>query len=230
MMFKSNNRLIRRTPVSKMDTVKARQDIVGKERDLDLLQRAEQCWMNLDDFREQGDRAVEFTYGDQWSDRIKVNGNVMTMREYCEKEGNIVLQTNQIKNKVDTIVGVMVKEKNEPICNAHDRDEQQYGEVMTTALQANCKKNKMEPLYIKFMKDLCIRGLAASKESYDYRNGRLDSWTDYVEPNCIFFDSQMTDPRFWDIHLIGQFFDMTFEQLTAKFAKTKNDYDILKEI
>ena len=230
MMFKSNNRLIRRTPVSKMDTVKARQDIVGEERDLDLLNRAEQCWMNLDDTREQGDRAVEMTYGDQWSDRIKVNGKVMTMREYCEKEGNIVLQTNQIKNKVDTIVGVMVKEKNEPICNARDRDEQQYGEVMTTALQANCNKNKMESLYIKFMRDLCLRGLAVSKESYDYKYGRLDSWTEYVEPNCIFFDSQMADPRFWDIHLIGQFFDMSFEDLTAKFAKTANDYDILKEI
>lgn len=226
----TDKRLIRRVPVSKMDTVKARQEIVGKERDLTLLEKAEQCWMNFDDFRVQGDRAVEFTYGDQWADRIKVNGVVMTMREYCQKMGNIVLQTNQIKSKVDTIVGVMVKEKNEPVCNARDRDEQQYGEIMTTALQANCNKNKMEALYIKFMKDLCIRGLATSKESFEYRNGRLDSWTDYCEPNCIFFDSEMTDPRFWDIHLIGQFFDMTFEQLTARFAKTPKDYAILKDI
>lgn len=213
-----------------MDTVKARQEITGKERDLPLLERAEQCWMNLNDFREQGDRAVEFTYGDQWADRIKVNGEVMTTREYCQRMGNIVLQTNQIKSKVDTIVGVLVKEKNEPICNARDRDEQQYGEIMTVALQANCNKNKMETLYVKFMKDLCIRGLAASKESFEYRNGRLDSWTDYCEPNCIFFDSEMTDPRFWDVHLIGQFFDMTFEQLTARFAKTPDDYAILKDI
>lgn len=213
-----------------MDTVKARQEIVGKERDLPLLEKAENCWLNLGDFREQGDRAVEFTFGDQWADRIKVNGVVMTMREYCQKMGNIVLQTNQIKSKVDTIAGVMVKEKNEPVCNARDRDEQQYGEIMTTALQANCNKNKMETLYVKFINDLCIRGLAISKEAYEYRNGRLDSWTDYCEPNCIFFDSEMTDPRFWDIHLIGQFFDMTFEQLTARFAKTPKDYAILKEI
>ncbi len=213
-----------------MDTVKVRQDLVGTEKDLPLLETAETCWINQSDFREQGDRAVEFTYGDQWADRIRVNGEVMTTREYCQRMGNIVLQTNQIKNKVETIVGVMVKEKNEPICNARDRDEQQYGEVMTTALQANCNKNKMEALYIKWMKDLCIRGLAASHESYDYRHGRFDSWTDYCEPNCMFFDSEMTDPRFWDIHLIGQFFDCTPENLAARFAKTPEDYARLKDM
>lgn len=222
--------LIRKVPVAKMNSVSERQSIIGKERDTALLDRCEQCWLNLSDFREQGDRAVEFTYGDQWADKIRVNGVVMTQREYAQKMGNIVLQTNQIKNKVDTIVGVLVKEKNEPVCNARDRDEQQYGEIMTNALQANCNKNKMDNLYIKFMKDLCIRGLAVSKESYEYRNGRLDSWTDYCEPNCLFFDSEMSDPRFGDISLIGQFYDMPFEQLTARFVKTKEDYSLLHEI
>lgn len=223
-------RLIRRVPIREMDTVKARQSLVGKKSDLALLERCELLWGNMSDFREQRARAVRFTYGDQWADKIEVNGVVMTQREYLQQSSNMVLQTNQIKNKVDTIVGVMVKEKNEPICNARDRDEQQYGEVMTATLQANCNKNKMESLYIKFMKDLCIGGLALARESYEYKNGRLDSWTEYCEPNCIFFDSEMTDPRFWDINLIGQFFDLPFEQLVARFVKEEKDYSTLKEL
>lgn len=213
-----------------MDSVKSRQDTVGKKTDLPLLEKAEECWLNLSDWRKQGDRAVEFTYGDQFADLLKVNGELMTMREYCEKQGNIVLQTNQIKNKVETIVGVMVKEKNEPVCNARDRAEQQYGEVLTTALQANCNRNKMEALYIKFMKDLSIRGLAFSHESWEYRFGRFDSWTDYVEPNCGFFDAEMTDPRFWDVHLIGQFFDLTKQQILSRFAKAPGDYERLEKM
>lgn len=223
-------RLIRKASVKEMDTVRSWQNVEGKEKALPLLERCEQLWMNLEDFRQKRARALRFTYGDQWGDMIEVDGVQMTQREYLQQKGNIVLQTNQIKNKVDTIVGVLVKEKNEPICNARDRDEQQYGEVMTEALQANCYKNKMEALYIKFMKEMCLGGLAVSKEVYEYRDSRLDSWTDYREPNYIFFDSEMSDPRFWDISLIGEFYDMPFEHLAARFAKSERDYAILRDL
>ena len=223
-------RLIRKVPLREMDTVKARQKVVGKERDLALLERCEQLWMNLEEPRRQRARARRFTFGDQWGDLIEVNGKTMTQREYLQAQGNVVLQTNQIKNKVDTIVGVLVKEKNEPICNARDRDEQQYGEIMTTALQANCYKNKMEALYIDFMKDMCLGGWAIAKEIWERRFGRYDSWTDYRNPNYIFFDSDMIDPRFWDISLIGEFYDIPPEALAAKVVKNERDYALLKDI
>lgn len=223
-------RLIRKASVKEMDSVKNWQSVVGKKTALPLLQRCEQLWLNLEGFRQQRARALRFTFGDQWGDLIEVDGETMTQRKYLQKLGNVVLQTNQIKNKVDTIVGVLVKEKNEPICNARDRDEQQYGEIMTTALQANCNKNKMEALYIKWMKEMCLGGLAVGKEVYEYRDARLDSWTDYREPNCMFFDSEMTDPRFWDISLIGEFYDMPFDHLASRLAKNEADYSKLRDI
>lgn len=229
-----SNRLIpRKVNLGDMDSVKARQKVVGKEKDLHLLKRCNDLWENLRDFRERGARANRFAYGDQWGDLIEVNGKVMTQGEYLRRQGNVVLQTNQVKSKVDTIVGVMVKEQNEPVCNARDREEQQYGEIMTTALQANCNKNKIQDLYEMFMKDICLRGLAVAYESYDDYSGpdrRLDSWTKYCNPNMVFLDSEMTDPRFWDMTIIGQFFDLSFEELTARFAKTEKDYAILKTI
>ena len=228
------SRLIKRKVTLKdMDTVKARQKKVGLERDPQLVERIERLWDNMSDFREKLARATRFTYGDQWGDTIEVNGMVMTQRQYLMKQGNAVIQSNQIKSKVDTIVGVMVKEKNEPVCNAHDRSEQQYGEVMTMTLQANCNKNKIEGHYIKWMKDLCLGGLAVARESWDDVSGperKLDSWTKYCNPNQVFLDSEMNDPRFWDMTIIGQFFDMSFEDLAAMFAKSAKDYAILRDI
>lgn len=231
--MQSKHRLIRRVSVTDMDTVKTRQKRVGRERDVQLLERCQTLWNNLSEFRERRARVTRFTYGDQWGDLITVNGETMTMRKYLMDTGNVVLQTNQIKSKVDTIVGVLLKEQNEPLCSAHDPNEQQYGEVLTAGLQANCNKNKMEALYTLWTKDMCTGGMAIAHESYDAHGGpdnRMDSWTSYVNTNQVFFDSAMSDPRFWDLTIIGQFFEMSFEQVTAKFARNEKDYAILKAI
>lgn len=232
--MQSQKRLIRKVPTNTdMDSVKARQKKIGLERDQHLLERIDRIWENMSAFREQRARATRFAYGDQWADIIEVNGTVMTQREYLRRQGNVVLQTNQIKSKVDTIVGVMDKERNEPICFARDRDEQQYGEVLTEGLKANCNKNKMSELHIKWLKDLCLGGLAIAYESYDDTSGpsgRLDSWTRYCNPNQVFFDSEMNDPRFWDISLIGQFYDLSFEDLCAKFVRSERDFGLLRDI
>jgi len=216
-----------------LDSVKARQAKVGKERDVQLLERCERIWDNMDDFRKERARADRFIYGDQLADLIEVNGEKMTQREYLLKTGNVALQNNQLKNKVETIVGVIVKEENEPICNAIDRKEQQYGEVITAGLKANCDKNQMSILYEMFMKEMCGGGLAVAKESYDATSGptsRLDSWTHFVNPNQVFFDAEMIDPRFWDIKIIGQFFDKSRGEVEAMFARSKKDVALIREI
>lgn len=233
-MFKATRLIKRDASLRDIDSVKARQTKLNfKDKDVALLRRCERVWGNLDEFRKQRARGVRFAYGDQWADIITVNGKSMTYREYLMRQGNVVIQTNQIKNKVDTIVGVMVKDKSEPVCHAIDRDEQQYGEVMTVALQANCEKNLLTELEIKFLKDVCIGGLAVAHESYDDTSGpnrRLDSWTTYCNPNQVFFESEAVDPRFWDVTLVGQFFDKSFEEVCAMFVRKPSDYGMLRDI
>lgn len=215
-----------------MDSVKYRRKKLGidKETDHQLLIRCETLWNNLYEFREQRARAMRFTYGDQWGDYITVNGKTMTQKEYVSRQGNVALQSNQIATKVNTIAGLMVKEQNEPVCNARDRKEQQYGELLTQALHANCNKNKINILYISAMEEFIIGGLTVMRESYDWRNGRHDSWTDIVNPNYFFFDSTMKDPRFWDASLMGEIHDIPFNELCAKFVTSESDYDLLKDI
>lgn len=233
-MFKAEHLIRRKSTPAEMDSVKVRKkELRVKEKDAALLKRCENLWMNFAEFREQRRRGNRFYDGDQWGDLITVNGKTMTYREYLTQTGNVVIQTNQIKNRVDTIAGLRVKERTEPVCHAIDRDEQPYGELVTEGVQANSDKNRMPELELKWIKDVCNGGLAAAYESYDDHSGpdrRLDSWTQYVNPNRIFFDADGVDPRYWDLSIIGVVRYGSREDICAQFVREPGDYDMLKAI
>lgn len=208
-----------------------------KKRDIPLLERARNAWINMREFREQRARGNRFVYGDQWGDYITIyrkgEKQTVTMREYLCMEGNIPQQTNQLKAQVNTIVGVLIKEQNEPVCNAIDRDEQQYGELLTKGLQANNNKNRIGMIHKLCTKDLIIGGLGVCHESYGYREGdrrREDSWTKYIDPNYVIMETTMRDPRFWDMTMIGCWYRMPFKQVASQFVKKAEDYKVLKDI
>ena len=233
-MFKPDHLNKYNAKPSEMDSVKVRKSkLSSKNKDVQLLQRCEAVWQNMDDFRQARARGIRYAYGDQWGDIITVNGRSMTYRRYLMEKGNVVIQNNLIKNKVETLVGQMVKERMEPVCHAIDREEQQYGEIMTATMQANCEKNVMPELYKMFMREACYGGLAAAYESYDDVSGptrRLDSWTQFINPNLLILESEAIDPRHWDVTLIGRVFYKDFEGICAQFAKSPEDYAVLKKV
>lgn len=221
-----------------LDSVSARRnELQSGKRDIHLLEKLNVLWNNMDSTRRQRARGNRFVFGDQWSDPITIiqdgEKKTVTMREYLSMDGQIPLQTNQLKAMVNTIVGVLVKEQNEPVCNAIDRDEQVFGEVTTKGLQANCNKNRLNSIMKLCVEDLLIGGIAIAKEVYGYRENeqrRLDSWTYYVDPNYVILDTTMRDPLFRDMTLIGVWYRMSFSQLCAKFVKKPGDYERLKNI
>jgi len=208
------------------DSVNYRKQELGDDKvDLSLLNHCHVLWSNLEKFRERRARAMRFVYGDQWGDMIKVKGKTMREREYITSVGNVALQTNQLKKIVETVSGVYVKEQNEPVCKARAREEQIYGELMTTALQTNWQINDMPLMIDAAIKEVLIGGLAALRECYEYRDGQLDSWTDICHPNYIFFDSTMKDPRYKDMEIIGEIHDITFGRFCEKFARSREDVE-----
>ena len=233
-MIKANHLYIRKHSLADMNTVKARRkELRFKGQDADMLRRCNDVWNNFAEFRELRARSVRFCYGDQWGDIIMVNGKAKTYREYLMETGNVVIQTNQIKNRVETIVGQMVRDQMEPVCHAIDRDEQQYGEVMTAAVQANCNKNELMKLKKLWMRELNLGGLAVAYESFDEHTGpnhNADSWTSFINPNTYFSESESVDPRKWDESLVGRFFYGSFEDICAKFGRSPHDYDVLRQI
>ena len=210
------------------DSVNYRKYYLGQgEQDKQLLDHCYTLWNNLEGFRERRARALRWVDGDQWGDTIEVKNKLMKERDYITSVGNVALQANQIKRLVETIAGGYVKQQNEPVCKARAREEQVYGELMTTCLQTNWQMNDMPLLIDSAIKEVLIGGWATVREAYERRNGdsEKESWTDLCHPNYMFFDSTMKDPRYYDMEIIGEIHDLTFGRFCEKFAQSPEDIE-----
>lgn len=215
------------------DTVEERRKAIGfpdSGKDVQLLEKARRLWENMDGFRRQAKRALRYIYGDQWSELITVNGRTMTQRRYLTETGNIALQSNQLKKKLNTTVGTLLREEYEPSIQARSKDEQQFAKIMHELVRANYGKDEFFSVLIQLVKDAAALGLGVAHESYEAIDGLEDTRTGYVDPSYFFCDSGFTDPRFRDISMIGQFFDCDWAELVMRFAHSDSDYEALRDI
>lgn len=215
------------------DTAEERRRMLSTDydgRDYPLLEKAYRLWQNLAGFRAQAARALTYIYGDQWAEEITVNGETMSQRTYLVRTGNIALQSNQLKKKLNTTVGAILREEYEPSIIARDQNEQQYAEVMHEALLANCNKDAFSAVLLQMIKDAAATGMGIGRESYESLDGLEDTRTQYVENAYFFCDSGMTDPRFRDLSMIGQFMDVSWPDVVARFGHCDSDVQILREL
>ena len=212
-----------------LDTVQQSKEH-GNRRAFDVLAEAQMYWNNMYRFREDRERNKRYTYGDQWKDNIKVDGKTMSEEEYIKSQGNVPLKNNLIRRLVNTVLGVYRQQAKEPICTARDRDEQKLGETMSTILQCNMQLNRMQDVYARTMEEFLISGLIVHRKWFGWRNNKLDCWTDYVQPNNFFIDSNMRDFRGWDCSFIGEVHDISFETLCQKYAECPEDCERYREI
>lgn len=212
-----------------MDSVK-RDKLHNSQRAYDVLAMAQTYWSNMDDFRRERERNKRYTYGDQWDDTITVDGCCMTEGEYIQKQGNVPLKNNLIRRLVRNVIGVYRSQSKEPVCNARDRDEQKLGETMSTVLQYNMQLNRMNELYARTMEEYIVGAFVVHRKWYGWRNDKLDCWTDYVNPNRFFVDTNMRDFRGWDVTCCGEIHDISFGDLLGQFAQTPSDYERLANI
>lgn len=217
------------TTHTQIDSVK-REQKRGVRLNFDIILRAQRCWDNLEKFRKDRERCKRYTYGDQWGDVIKYDGKKMTEEEYIISQGNIPLKNNLIRRLVRSVMGAYRGQSKEPTCSARDRSEQQLSEMMSITLQYNWQLNRMSEINSRTFEEFLISGAAFHKESFGWRDNKMDCWTDIISPNHIFFDGAMHDVRHWDCSLIGEIHDITFGELCSTFAKSQEDYDQLRHI
>ena len=202
----------------------------GNKRALDVLFEAQQFWDNMSRFRIDRERNKQYTYGNQWKDIISVDGKQLTEEEYIISQGNVPLKNNLLRRLVRNVIGVYRSQAKEPTCTARDRDEQRIGETMSTILQCNMQINRMNELYARSMEEFLISGMIVHRKWYGWRNDKYDCWTDYVNPNNFFIDSNMRDFRGWDVSCLGEIHDVSFEDVCAEFATCPEDYERLSRI
>lgn len=211
-----------------MEDIEKKED--KRRRSLEILQQAQTCYSAMARFRHERERNKRYNYGDQFSDIVCVNGRRMTEEQYIRSQGNVPLKNNLIRRLVRNVVGVYRSQSTEPTCVARDREEQELAETMSTMLQYNMQLNRMTELNARTMEEFLISGLAVHRKSFGWRNGRLDCWTDYVQPNNFFLDTNVRDFRGWDCGIVGEIHDVDFPTLCTQFATSPGEYDRLAEI
>ena len=221
--------LSRIKPKEQADSV-SRAKSLGRNRAWDVLMEAQEYWQGMDKFRKDRERNKNYTYGRQWEDVICVDGEKMKEEKYIISQGNVPLKNNLIRRMVRSILGVYRSQASEPTCAARDRDEQKYGETMTTVLQYNMQLNRMKEINARSLEEFLISGLVVHRKWFGWRNEKLDCWTDYVQPNNFFIDNNMRDFRSWDVSCVGEVHDVSFESLCERFARTQEDYNHLATI
>lgn len=214
---------------TEMDSVKSEKKNDNR-RAFNILMEAQHYWNMMDDFRKERERNKRYTYGKQWDDVINVDGRAMTEENYIKSQGNIPLKNNLIRRLVKNVLGVYRSQCKEPTCVARDGDEQKLGETMSTILQCNMHINRKDDVYSRCLEEFLISGFVSMRKSFGWRNGKLDCWTDYVQPNNFFIDNKMRDIRGWDVTCLGEIHDIPFGPLCEQFATSPDEFQRLKNI
>lgn len=218
-------------PRDSMDSVQESKAL-GNKRAFNLLFEAMNHYNNMSRFRKERERTKRYVYGNQWGDIIydPDDKTYKTEEQYIRDQGNEPLANNLMRRLVRAVVGTYRSQNKEPICVARDRDEQKLGETMTTVLQYNMQLNKMSEMNARTFEDYLIGGFVVHRKWFGWRNGRYDNWTDIVDVNKFFLDSNVRDVRGWDVSFIGEIHDIDLYQLLERFAHSQYDYQRLTEM
>ena len=196
-----------------------------RRMDYDLKLRCEEAWNNLDDVRRTRERVKEYVYGDQWSDVIYYKDGEISEREYIQRKGNVPLQNNIMISILNSVVGLYAKQSGEPNCFAVKHDGQWLSDMMSATMQTCWQKTYMRDALKMAFEDFIIGGVAISRETYEEKNGRNDSWTDIINPNYAFWEAG-TDVRMSDLQLVGVLHDVAPGQLYRRFCNRQYGWTI----
>lgn len=198
--------------------------------DKELYDTAIKSWEMRAGIREERERCKRFTYGDQWSDRLELDGYSCREDEALLRDGNLPLKNNLIRRLVRNVLGVYRNRWRVPQLVARDESERGESEAMSRLIAYNADINSLEELYARSMEEFLIGGMVVHKKWYGLQNGVLDCWTDYVQPDSFFINTDACDYRNRDVTLVGEIHMLDFGAVCAAFAKSEQDIRCLEEI
>lgn len=179
---------------------------------------ARTCWDSLDRFRRTALRCHRYTYGDQWGDKIKVDGEWITEGEYLRRQGKVPLKNNVIRPLIKSVLGQYRGTPTRPVCTARNRTEQTYGEMMTMALECVYDLNNMDKLDAHSLESFLIHGMTVNKMRYMWlpKEQRHDVYVEQIDYDRFFFDSRASSLD--NLTLVGELRDMSINDVVREFA------------
>lgn len=196
-----------------------------------VLERARMCYASLSDFRERRGRAFNYYRGNQWGDLIEDDdGELITEEEYIQNRGQIASKQNIIRQLIRNIIGQMLTNVSKSVVNATKESDATLSEMLTNTLQSIQKLNRINVIDARNFEEFLCSGMMVSKSVYKYWNTRdkEDVFTENVSPDYMFFNTDIKDPRTFDLRLIGQLIDMPLDNVIASFATNEEDAKRIK--
>lgn len=202
---------------------------------MQLLEDCRRYWDSLRDFRTRRLRNRKYYRGDQWSDQIEDpdnEGEYITEETYLKNQGKVPLKQNQIRQLVKNLIGQYRSNPSKSIVVARAREDAQATEQLTNALQCAEQNNMLAELDARVFEEFNLSGAVLQKIGYKYFKERNleDLYVENVNPNRIFFNSDVADIRLTDLRLIGEIIDTTVDDIVSTFAKSKADEKKIRDL
>lgn len=171
---------------------------------------AREAWEGASPLREKRRRARNFTYGRQWGDKVTTpNGYTMAEGEYMKRFGCNPQTNNLIHQLVKCVMG-----------RYHSiQSEGGKSGSLTQQEQMIRNVNHIDELDVRTLEEFLISGCAIHRVSMEKRihSPKASVYVDPVSPER-FIVNRFTDPRGWDIELVGMLHDMSATEAVMRFA------------
>jgi len=205
------------------------------KKNQELLQKAMADWKSLADFRKRRKRSRRYARGDQWSELVKdpdsKEGKMITEENLIKKRGRVPLKQNVIRPVIKNIIGQFRLNKTKPMVMSRRREDAKAAEMLTMALLAAEKMNATRELDARNLEEFLISGMAIQKQGMKmWKEIEMDDlFQENVNPNRIFFNSDVSDIRGTDIIRVGEIIDAPVDDIIAAFASSPKEEEVIKK-
>lgn len=166
-------------------------------------------WSRLQPYRSERLRCKNYTYGKQWMDMVSVDNGLRKIPEeqYIREQGSAPLKNNLIRKIVRNVLGVFRNNYQIPGFEDVVTLDSEVSDRKTVDLkemyERNVRINSLSEIYSRVMEEYLIGGMAIVRKRFSFDFGGA-VYTDIVKPDSFFFNTDATDPRGWDITMIGE--------------------------
>ena len=200
---------------------------------LRLLQICNDYWSSLQDFRERRERSRKYLRGDQWHEIIEDpdnEGTYITEEEYIQNQGKIPFKQNIIRQLVKNVIGQYRLNPTQSMVITRNRENQTEGEMMTQVLRAAKDLNRCQKLDTRNWEEFLLSGFPTQKIGYKFWQDRdqEDLFLENINPNRMFFNTDVADVRLLDLNLIGEIRDVDVEDVVSAFATNEEEAKLIR--
>lgn len=200
----------------------------------EILENWSRCWYSLEAARRKMRRSMMYAYEDQWGDIVRDpdTGEVITEAELIRRHGKVPLRNNMISPILKNIDGQLRTNTTQSICTVRDQSEAKIGEMMSIAVEYVHDLNEVAELDSDSLRLLLLGGFVAQRIEYGWNPSKRlnDVWIYPCNPARMFFNTDLEDPRGWDLECIGEVFDMPIDRVVSLFAHSDEDAKRIREL